>query len=70
MLFSLIMVVWCLVVGSYNVNKGEKTVVRKLVEAQRGRSKAEVMLASATNKNSAGEGSSKENNSFRYCMYS
>ena len=41
----------------------------KLVEAQRERSKAEVMLASATNKNSAGEGASKENDFFRYIVF-
>ena len=39
--------------------KERKRLFEKLVEAQRERSKAEMMLASAANKNSVGEGASK-----------
>ena len=39
--------------------KERKRLFEKLVEAQRERSKAEVLLASAANKNSAGKGTSK-----------
>ena len=42
--------------------KERKRLFEKLVEAQRERSKAEVLLASAANKNSAGEGTSKRDN--------
>ena len=40
--------------------KERKRLFEKLVEAQRERSKAEVLLASAANKNSAGDGASKK----------
>ena len=42
--------------------KERKRLFEKLVEAQRERSKAEMLLASAANKNSAGEGTSKREN--------
>ena len=47
--------------------KERKGLFEKLVEAQRERSKAEMLLASAANKNSAGEGTSKREN-FNYYL--
>ena len=52
-------VTWLIFQVAIMLIKERKRLFEKLVEAQRERSKAEVLLASAANKNSAGEGISK-----------